>query len=61
MHFTHFRFPVDGRSMLALELTTTSIESIPSQPWKTGFSANDAEDGCTSSLDSYWIDFGGEG
>ena len=61
MHPTHFRFPVDGRSMLALELTATSIESIPSQPWKTGCSANDAEDGCTSSLDSFWIDFGGEG
>ena len=57
----HFRFPVDGRSMLALEMTTTSIESIPSEPWKTGYSANDAEDGCTSSWDSYWIDFGGEG
>ena len=61
MHPTHFRFPADCGSMLALKLTTTSIEAIPYEPWKTGFSANDAEDGCTSSLDSYWIDFGGEG
>ena len=47
--------------MLALEMTASSIESIPSEPWKTGYSANDAEDGRTSSLDSYWIDIGGEG
>jgi hypothetical protein len=61
MHPTLFRFPVDARSMLALEMTTSSMESIPSEPWKTGFSVKDAEDGCTSSLDSYWIDIGGEG
>jgi hypothetical protein len=61
MHPTLFRFPLDGHSMLARELTTSSIEFIPSEPWQTGCSANDAEDGCTPSLDSYWIDFGGEG
>jgi hypothetical protein len=61
MHPTHFRFSADARSMLALELTPTPIESIPPEPWKTGYSANDGEDGCTSSLDRYWIDFGGEG
>jgi len=57
----HFHFSTDARSKLALESTTTPIESNPSEPWKAGYSAHDAEDGCTSSLDSYWIDFGGEG
>ena len=61
MHPTLLRFSMDGPSMLALEMTASSIESIPSEPWKTGYSANDAEDGRTSSLDSYWIDIGGEG
>ncbi len=61
MHPTHFRFSVDGRSLLALELTAASIESTPSESWKKGYSANDGEDGFTSTLDSYWIDIGGEG
>jgi len=61
MHPTLFHFPMDGHSILALEMTTPSMESMPSERWKTGCSAADAEDGCPCSLDSYWIDFGGEG
>jgi hypothetical protein len=61
MHSTVFRLAVEAHSMLALEMTTSSVESIPSEPWKIGYSANDAEDGCTCGLDSYWIDIGGEG
>jgi hypothetical protein len=61
MHPTHFRFSMDACSMLALELTATLIEGSLSEPWKAGCSPNDAEDGCTRSLDSYWIDIGGEG
>jgi hypothetical protein len=57
----HFHFSTDARSMLALESITPPVESTQSEPWKTGNSAHEAEDGCTSSLDSYWIDFGGEG
>ncbi len=61
MHPTHLRFSVDGRSILTLDMTITPIELIPSESWKTGYSVNKAEDGCAASLDSYWIDFGGEG
>jgi hypothetical protein len=61
MHPPHFRFPMDGRSMLPLDLTITPIELIPSEPGKAGHSVNKSEDGCASSLDSYWIDLGGEG
>jgi hypothetical protein len=61
MHPTLFPFSVDRRSMLALEMTTAMNDFIPSEPWKTGYSANDADDPRTSSLDSYWIDLGGEG
>lgn len=61
MHPTLFRFPVDARSMLALDMSASSMESLPSEPWKTGYSSNYVEDGCASGLDSYWIDIGGEG
>jgi hypothetical protein len=60
MHPTYSRFSADARSKLALE-STTPPEFTPPEPWKAGYSAHEAEDGCTSSLDSYWIDFGGEG
>jgi hypothetical protein len=61
MYPTHLRFPKDGRSVIMLDLTITPIEFIPSESWKTGYSVNKSEDGYASSLDSYWIDFGGEG
>jgi hypothetical protein len=61
MHPTHFRFSAEAHSKLALESIIPPVESTQSELWKTGNSAHEVEDGCTSSLDSYWIDFGGEG
>ena len=61
MHPMHFRFSADARSKLALESTTPPIEFTQPEPWRAGCSAHEAEDVCTSSLDGYWIDFGGEG
>jgi hypothetical protein len=58
---THFRFPWDARSIHSLEMRGSTGEPTTVDLWRSANSANDRDDVLPSSLDSFWIDLGGEG
>jgi len=58
---TYFRFAWDARSNHSLEMRNFSVEPTTVDLWRMSNSSNDREDVLPSSLDSFWIDLGGEG